>query len=351
MRQYGLTKRADMSFEMTELIAKIQSGSIMFGTNTDASDTDISTIYLPSPKAILLGEIDNYDEDGTTNKNGKNTANDIDVKNYDILRFAKMLISATPDVIELLFAPEQLHLQRPSDVWKELQSMMERIISADISIFKYLIKKNSEIFLLEEADFEVLRRFQIHLDDLVMVAGKKEKFRTHSAEILGKLGNQTTIEPFKKRKTDGQEEDLLKVANKSFPMDETLERLAKLITSIIRSSNVDDADNQLRRTQFKMLYHAARLTSEASELVRSGYLTFPRPDRQLLVDIKAGRIPLGEVRQILDSSWGDMLKAQSTSVLPQSPDQDAIEAFVANAHMKTIFGNMDMPSTPDIRFF
>lgn len=41
---------------------------------------------------------------------------------------------------------------------------------------------------------------------------------------------------------------------------------------------------------WKALSHAVRIASEAKELLETGFITFPRPDRELLIKIKTGQM-------------------------------------------------------------
>lgn len=74
----------------------------------------------------------------------------------------------------------------------------------------------------------------------------------------------------------------------------------------------------------KFAYHLIRLLSEGLETMKTGTLTLPCPNRQLLLDIKQGKVPLSDVLKIADEIELQVEEAFNKSPLQRSPDLEAI---------------------------
>jgi len=94
--------------EMAErnLILKVRTGSYLYGTNTPTSDVDYIGVFIPDKKYVLgLHQVEQVNMSTSSDKK-KNTKDDIDYNIYSLPKFIKLLIKNNPNIIELLFAPD-----------------------------------------------------------------------------------------------------------------------------------------------------------------------------------------------------------------------------------------------------
>jgi hypothetical protein len=87
---------------------------------------------------------------------------------------------------------------------------------------------------------------------------------------------------------------------------------------------------------WKALSHAVRVASEAIELLNTGKITFPRPDKDLLLAIKTGAMEYKEVEKIIEQGLIDLEIAQEKSILRSEPDWKKADELVYNLHLKAI---------------
>jgi hypothetical protein len=83
---------------------------------------------------------------------------------------------------------------------------------------------------------------------------------------------------------------------------------------------------------WKALSHAVRVNNEAIELLTTSIITFPRPDRELLVNIKTGQIPYNQVAEIIEKGLVDLLEAQKNSKLREVPDYEFINQLIYDVY-------------------
>jgi hypothetical protein len=73
--------------------------------------------------------------------------------------------------------------------------------------------------------------------------------------------------------------------------------------------------------------HSIRLVRQCTELLKTGNMTFPRPDAIQLSDIKHGRISLPDVEVLYTDALKEAEEAVKLSVLPERPDEGRIRAW------------------------
>jgi hypothetical protein len=80
--------------------------------------------------------------------------------------------------------------------------------------------------------------------------------------------------------------------------------------------------------------HVIRLYGEAKELMERGRITLPRPNRQELIEIRAGKYSLSEIRELGMQLESEARAAQVTSQLPDNVDREAIDRLLVDAHLQ-----------------
>ena len=84
----------------------------------------------------------------------------------------------------------------------------------------------------------------------------------------------------------------------------------------------------------KYAMHLIRLYEEAKELMESGRITLPRPNKDELVEIRRGKYSLTELQELGLQLESEALAAQTTSPLPACVERDAIRKLLAEVHLE-----------------
>jgi uncharacterized protein len=84
----------------------------------------------------------------------------------------------------------------------------------------------------------------------------------------------------------------------------------------------------------KFAYHALRLAIQGAELMEAGTITLPMPDadRRHLLDVRTGGLTKERIIAELDEREQGLIDAIEVSALPDRPDDDAINAWLIDAH-------------------
>jgi hypothetical protein len=80
--------------------------------------------------------------------------------------------------------------------------------------------------------------------------------------------------------------------------------------------------------------HVLRLGYQGIEFLESGALTLPLPEpqRERVLDVRTGRVSFDEVLAEADDLRDRLAALIETSALPDDPDHDAVNAFLADTY-------------------
>jgi len=87
------------------------------------------------------------------------------------------------------------------------------------------------------------------------------------------------------------------------------------------------------------MYHAVRVAEEALELMQTGKLTFPRPERNLLTAIRLGKIPFEKVSGIIEENLKKVEQAVEKSTLPDQPDWTYADSLVETFYRSAVLSS------------
>ena len=81
--------------------------------------------------------------------------------------------------------------------------------------------------------------------------------------------------------------------------------------------------------------HVIRLLNEGIELMRSGTITLPRPEKDLLIAIRTGNYgSLDRVLDLANTLFAELEKAQIKSALPETVKRSEISAVVSDVYLR-----------------
>src|SRR5699024_4291603 len=112
------------------LILMAPTGSHAYGTNMDDSDEDYKGVCIP-PLEYYIG-LDTFKEyNSTTNKDGKNTKDDVDVSVLSINNFVMHCMKGTPNVLEMLFLEDEQYILM-TNLGKELRRNRDLFLTKNL---------------------------------------------------------------------------------------------------------------------------------------------------------------------------------------------------------------------------
>jgi len=80
----------------------------------------------------------------------------------------------------------------------------------------------------------------------------------------------------------------------------------------------------------KAAMNVLRLLEQGAELLRTGFLSMPRPNKDLLIDIKTGKLPLERILEYINNAEKDIEAAYKESKLPDKADRDMVNSLLVS---------------------
>jgi hypothetical protein len=272
------------------LIMAFIGGSTQHGASiAESSDTDWYGIFIP-PKEKTLG-IDSFEHfvfpgDVSHRTRANRNTDELDIALHSLQKWAGMAAKGNPTVLSFLYA---------NDVWPQRTCKT-------CGVWK--------------------KHHSGHCDPSVAVSTCKDFVP----------GNYQNGVPWG-RVADNANLFLCKTHYKPFIYyaQDQMERLMGLRgqKNINRDKLVDEFGYD---TKYAM--HIIRLLSEAKELMTDGKITYPRPEVELLKDIRRGKYKLLDIRQMGEQLNAEIITAAEHSSLPDSIDRGKISSLIADIHLE-----------------
>ncbi len=305
------------------MICKILYGSHLYGLNTENSDTDYKGVFLPVLRDLLLQKAPEHISKNTNKSDSKNTNMDVDFELFSIHKFMKLVASGQPMAIEMLFAPKS-YVTESTQLWWDIVNVREQLLTNKIKAFvgycrnqatKYCTKGDR----LKSLD-DLINTFEYALfPQAKLEVGYKELCERMEGRVgFEKIINAKNIPAFK-------------ILGKEYCCNT---KISTILESLYKQRGKygkrSEGSKEMGGADWKALSHALRISFEAQEILSTGKLTLPlRPDeRQIVMDVKLGRVGMEEVEKGLTQVLDNVDRIQCMSKLPDEFDQELADKLI-----------------------
>lgn len=328
------------------IICEIKFGSHLYGTDTENSDIDIKGVYLPDSKDILLGSYKKSVVSERSKANGeRNTKDDVDKEYLSLDRFIQLLCEGQTMALDMLFAPSEsyiLYTWQWDKIRNHILENKTKFLSRDVAAFFGYAKKQAAKYGIKGSRMDAVQRTLTLLNTLP----EQDKLGTHHDELAVLVQHTKDLVSLEKtplvqfaitKDPSGNPLHHLEVANRKIPLDSSVKNGKQLLEKIYAEYGDRSHKAHLNGgVDFKALSHAIRVNAEAKELLSTGYITFPRPEAQLLRNIKLGTVPFDEVSEMVEQGLADMMEAKQNSMLPTKPDLEFASDIVYRTYREIV---------------
>lgn len=314
-------------------VVRIEFGSHLYGTNTENSDHDYKSVYIPEGRDILLQKVkDSTGHKVKRSEGERNTAEDTDDEAYSLQRYLGLLAEGQTVSIDMLFAPVPLV---SSFLWEEIRANKDLLLTKKSAAFvgycrtqanKYGIKGSRVAAAKKAKEF-----FEVGLKSLGSTA-KVQDVSDYMVNIFDDHTRHVT-----KETTPGKFETYFECCNRMVGFKNTLKEAVAIYTRIF-----DEYGQPARLAEtnegidWKALSYAVRVGNEALELLATANVTFPLPNAKHILEIKKGLVPYQQVADEIEELLEDVEKASASSNLRESPDFEFINDLVVREYGKSV---------------
>lgn len=330
------------------IIVKMKFGSVLYGTNTPASDTDIKGVFMPDAKDIVLQRVPKNIQFHTGDIASKNTKDDIDCDMYSLHYFLQLVAEGQVVALDMLFTPEEM-IEQTSVVWQIIQKNRDKLICKNTKAFvgycrtqaaKYGIKGSRIAIIKEclETINAISEEIQTNLKGLANAFEWKNASIKNYMERFPKHDEYVRLFVCEKSKRPTYEicgrkfQDTTSLGAMAHCLEKILNNYGERAFLAVKSEGID----------WKAVSHAFRVCYEVVELLKTHKITFPLAQHEFIKDIKSGRLHYANdlIAEKLEDLMAQVEQTAKESDLPEHVDRKWIEEFVVGNYSYEVFKNM-----------
>lgn len=327
-------------------ILQMKFGSHLYGTDTPESDLDFKGIYIPTGREIVLHSYKSTISTSRAKAEGeRNTKDDVDSEFFSLDRYLGLLMEGQTVALDMLFAPSDcwtIWNQEALYIMHEIHRNRSKLISKNVSAFvgyarqqasKYGIK-GSRMYALQQtvgmlSGLPIYDRLGDHLPELNSLVTSCSDFvsleKTRLVELILLPDTNQVPRPY------------LHVCGRKMAFTATVKVAQECFGKILAEyGGRAQKANLAGGIDWKALSHAVRVNTEAEELLLTEFITFPRPDRDVLKQIKLGQLPYDQVAEMIEQGLVRLYDAQAKSSLPEVVDRQWADDFIYDVYSRRI---------------
>ena len=329
-------------------ILRTKFGSHIYGTNLPTSDTDYKAIFIPNAKDIILQRAAQHQLNNTkTDSTKRNEATDVDDEAFSVQRYLKLLCEGQTVALDMLFTPDSFY-DHQTAVWQEIKKNKDKFLHKGVSAFIGYTKQQANRYGIKGSRVRVLRTILGLLDECnpnAKLLEYKDGFRAriYGNEFSNPMPELEGHAAFTIcRAPNGKHEEHLEVCNRKIPFHATVKYAKEVFQKIF-----DEYGHRALLAEknegldHKALMHAVRVAHEARELLLTGNITFPRPEKDLLLKIRTGSLPYKQVEEIIEEGLTSLVETQAKSILPEKPNYKWCDDFVLDCYYNHVIINLE----------
>ena len=326
-------------------IVRITFGSTLYGTTTPTSDIDYKSVFVPPSADILLQRVKPTISNQRPKSEGeKNYAGEIDEEAYSLQRYLSLASEGQTVALDMLFAPRWAMVDKPAWEWEEIERNRSRLITRKSAAFVGYCRTQANKYGIKGSRVAAARAAFELLDSALKSLGTTAKLREITDEIekltptnehMALLDIEGAVDIKGVKRTVRHWE----VCNRKMPLTQTIKSSHEVMRRIVDEYGhraLQAESNQ--GVDWKALSHAVRVGRQAIELLNTGEVIFPRPERKHLLAVKTGQLDYKIVAEEIENLLTEVEEAAEKSTLPEKADQKWIDDFVAGVHRQEIYG-------------
>lgn len=303
-------------------ILLVKAGSMMYGTDTDDSDTDYLGIFMPNDELVYGFEIMQEVDLGIESKldSGKNAPDAVDMKLYEFRKFIKLAKDNNPNILELLFSNEH-NIVYIDDFGKHLLERYDLFVSkkAYHRFISYAVAQKKKMIIRTDK-YETLEQANQYFSEQLKNPENNKRLLIELKDFKLPFLN------YKKSPAKGGQ-DVMTIGDISFQLHERWFRVKRKVSERLEraSSRTGLIDKYGYDTKFAS--HLIRLLLEGKELLLTGRIEFPLIDANLIRDIKLGKYDMESVIKMADDLEIELSSVLKISKIRELPDYEEIKGL------------------------
>lgn len=319
-------------------IVNIKFGSHLYGTSTPQSDLDFKSVYVPTPRDILLQRVKGaINSARQKQEKEKNLPGEVEEESYSLQRYLGLAAEGQTVALDVLFAPEWSMTEPPAPEWQEVIRNRSRILTKRSAAFIGYCRQQANKYGIKGSRVAAARKALTTLNGLIETHGTTPKLGQFDAIIADEIASIEHMVIIDIPLPSGSVIRHWDVCGRKLPFTSSVKNARDIVQKLVDEygQRALQAESQ-QGIDWKALSHAVRVGTQAIEVLRTGNVTFPLPNADHVIAIKTGRLPYQEVSAEIEGLLEAVEREAECSALPAEPDYQWIDDFVARVYRDEI---------------
>lgn len=294
-------------------------GSTIYGTRVPSSDQDFKGIFIPRHEDILLQRVvhTSFQEVTKKDKSAKNTCEDQDLEWITLQALIRLCSEGQSLAFDILFAPKQFWREY-DPIWESLLLERTRLLCKKITAIAGYCRQQAAKYGIKGSRLASVRHA---LNVLSKYPSDSKLSEAPLDELKSEFRSEKHISFVNCRGPRSNEELHLEVCNRKVPIHAKFKYAIEVFQRIYNEYGHRALQAEKNEgIDWKALMHAVRVAEQAKELLETGFITFPRPERELLLKIRKGEVAYDRVAEMIEYGLDDIERLRQNSTLPEEVD-------------------------------
>ena len=186
-----ILEKVKTKIDPSQLVCLMRFGSHLYGTNTEASDTDIKGVYIPKIEDYLNLKVIKSIHIDSNKSDTKNTEEDYDIELFSLNHFIKLACEGQTVAIDMLYAnttvavpfrfskevkkdsPPLLH----SIIWFNILCERDKFLQKDLNAFVGYAQKQAAKYGLKGSRMDAVKKYLDFFDDFDFSSKDMERIK------------------------------------------------------------------------------------------------------------------------------------------------------------------------------
>lgn len=267
-----------------------------------------------------------------TDATAKSGAGDVEVETFSLQKYLNLLMAGQTVALDMLFTPIKYNTVT-SNVWNELYCNRDKLITKQSKSFAGYCRTQANKYGIKGSRMGEVRKVLEVLASLPAHSTIFDNIDLLTPLCVGAEHTQWTSHTGK----NGIQESFFECCNRKVPVTAKVQLAIEIYQAVFdmyghRSLQAEKNEG----VDWKALMHAVRISREAVELLSTGFITQPRPEAPLLLQIRKGELPYKQVAELIEEGLVAVEHAAERSTLPEEPDRKWADDFVYEIYRKAV---------------
>jgi hypothetical protein len=313
-------------------------GSHLYGTSTPQSDRDFKSIFIPAGRDILLQRAKGVMSTRRPKQEfEKNVAGEEEEERFSVQRYLALLSEGQTVALDMLFAPGWAFTEEPEWEWRMIQANQDKLLTKRSAAFIGYASRQANKYGIKGSRVAAARVALRYLAESMGFHGGVAKLEVLAKWIERYVSENEHMAIVEDVTPHGQTVRMWEVCGRKMPFTASIKNAHDIMQRLVDEYGQRAlAAERQEGVDWKALSHAVRVGHEAIELLTTGRITFPLPNAQHVLTIKQGGFLYQDVAREIEDLLVKVEAAAATSSLPDEPDVEWIDDFVANLHFSAV---------------